>query len=470
MRRITFSFLLSIFLIPSIVIAQTRSHHCPEIVTTAIQLTGSMCEGIARNQVCYGHFNLDATSQMDDDQFFFDEVGDIINVNDLSSLEFSPMNEDDGEWGVAMMSLQANLPNTLPGQNVTFILFGDVILKNVTAQNQTEDGEIAPMQAFYLTTGIGDSRCVEAPPSGMLVQTPQGVGAVNFVLNGVEVVIGSTVFFQAEAPNQLIATTLEGAAMLKADDNQYPVLAGTRFGIQALPDGSSSIPLYNSPQAYSLSEMSTLPLGLLSHEINIHQPFDAYTLELLRAKIANGDALCGDFPFVQCESLPPALGGIQCVFPEAYENNTVPQILAENPICQASAFWTIDMLVVIPPRNNGNNNNGNANVNAPPNNNNNGNVNVNVPPDNNGNVNVNVPPDNNGNRNNNNCNGNGNGNNGNGNGNGNNGNGNGNGNNGNGNNGNGNGNGNNCNSNNNNGNGNNNNGNGNNNNDDYDDD
>ena len=37
-----------------------------------------------------------------------------------------------------------------------------------------------PMQAFYFTSGIGDAQCNEAPDSGMLIQTPQGVGLVNF--------------------------------------------------------------------------------------------------------------------------------------------------------------------------------------------------------------------------------------------------------------------------------------------------
>jgi len=34
------------------------------------------------------------------------------------------------EWGVSLMRLQAGLPDTLPGQNVTFLLFGDVAIQN----------------------------------------------------------------------------------------------------------------------------------------------------------------------------------------------------------------------------------------------------------------------------------------------------------------------------------------------------
>ena len=43
-----------------------------------------------------------------------------------------------GEWGVSLMQLQANLPDTLPGQNVTVLLFGDVTLQPALASNEIE--------------------------------------------------------------------------------------------------------------------------------------------------------------------------------------------------------------------------------------------------------------------------------------------------------------------------------------------
>ena len=104
----------------------------------------------------------------------------------------SELNEDAGVWGVAVMSLQADIPNTLPGQNVTFILFGDVMIENAASDEQT------PMQAFYLRTGIGDVACEEAPESGLLIQTPDGIDEVTFNVNGVDVQVGSTVLFQTE--------------------------------------------------------------------------------------------------------------------------------------------------------------------------------------------------------------------------------------------------------------------------------
>src|SRR5690606_20836366 len=47
-------------------------------------------------------------------------------------------------WGVALMQIQANLPDTLPGQNVTFLLFGDVTIEE-------EVGEQARVEAAVNT-------------------------------------------------------------------------------------------------------------------------------------------------------------------------------------------------------------------------------------------------------------------------------------------------------------------------------
>jgi hypothetical protein len=101
------------------------------------------------------------------------------------------------------MRLQANLPDTLPGQNVTVLLFGNV---------QFEVAESDPgVQAFYVQTGLGDAPCLEAPESGLLVQTPQGVREVVFQLNAVDVTLSSTAYFQAVPSSELVASVIEGS-------------------------------------------------------------------------------------------------------------------------------------------------------------------------------------------------------------------------------------------------------------------
>ena len=184
---LAFTFIL--WLGPALVLAQVNS--CPEIVSKALSAADTACKKTGRNQACYGNFNLQATGQAGTSDFSFNKVGDIVNIADVQTLKLSPMSVDKAQWGVALMKLQANIPDTLPGQNVTFLLFGDVEITN--AVNPSISGDRTPMQAFYLRTGAGDAQCDEAPESGLLVQTPKGVGEVAFNVNGVDVQMGSTV-------------------------------------------------------------------------------------------------------------------------------------------------------------------------------------------------------------------------------------------------------------------------------------
>src|SRR5262249_14818906 len=151
--------------------------------------------------------SLTAEPQPGVSNFKFERDGDIVDVNDISTLKLEPLDEAAGTWGLVLMQLQADIPDSLPGQNVTFLMFGDVELENAVSEDDTTH---TPMQAFYLKTGLSDSPCEEAPDSGLLVQTPEGIETVSFNVNGVDVEIGSTVLFQAQPDDEMIISPVEG--------------------------------------------------------------------------------------------------------------------------------------------------------------------------------------------------------------------------------------------------------------------
>jgi hypothetical protein len=103
---------------------------CPAIVTQALATVNSVCGDTARNQVCYGNILLSATPFENSVEFQFEQSGDLANIADIQRLQLSSMSLADETWGVALMRVQANLPDSLPGQNVTFLLFGDVQIEN----------------------------------------------------------------------------------------------------------------------------------------------------------------------------------------------------------------------------------------------------------------------------------------------------------------------------------------------------
>lgn len=308
-----FLFAVLMCVTPVLVLGQTNT--CPDLVAQALEAADAACKDTGRNQACYGNVAMAAEAQPGTEQFEFKNVGDIVNVASIQSLTLSPMIVEENKWGVALLKLQANLPETLPGQNVTFLLFGDVEITN--AVNTEIVTEQKPMQAFYLKTGAGDSQCAEAPESGMLVQTPEGVGEVSFNVNGVDVQMGSTVFFQSAPEEGMTVSTLEGAAYISAAEETQAILPGSwarvpvsrRLVPMRVMGGGSMIATLieasGKPEAPTSYEgqfdlMQALPLGILERPIEMATPLTQDEINAIQDHIKGGGALCGEGPMPDC--------------------------------------------------------------------------------------------------------------------------------------------------------------------------
>lgn len=103
---------------------------CPALVQEALDTTDTVCAVVDRNRVCYGNIMAEAQAQEGISPLTFETPGDQVEVADIHALQLSVMDLSADIWGVAIMKLQANLPDTLPGQNVTIVLFGDVQVTN----------------------------------------------------------------------------------------------------------------------------------------------------------------------------------------------------------------------------------------------------------------------------------------------------------------------------------------------------
>jgi uncharacterized protein YuzE len=347
-------------------VALAQDATCPTIVQDALAATDSACAGTGRNEACYGNISLDAQPQPGVSDFTFTKPGDLVNVAGVQTLTLSPLDQKDNTWGVALMKLQANLPDTLPGQNVTFLLFGDVEIKNAVTSNVEADstnggvtllvtvssmspmmksftdtnavpemlnagtkatadgyfpmaqmlhvtlddgragwvmeamvkvegdvktlpemdmnGEVAgaaaeaapqftPMQAFYFKSGTNDAPCEEAPDSGILIQTPEGAGKIDLVVNDAKVTLGSTGYFQAQAGGEMTVTVVEGEGTIAAQGKTVRVPAGTYTTLPVDADlKASGQPA--DPQPYDAGSLAALPIKHLPKTIAIAPAFE----------------------------------------------------------------------------------------------------------------------------------------------------------------------------------------------------
>lgn len=273
--------LLILCILPIAGHAQPDDDACPIIVQTALETVDRFCSDTQRNIACYGNLLIEATPRLDVVDFSFDQPGDIVDVVNVETLQLEHMDIVNQTWGIAVLKLQANLPDTLPGQNVTFLLFGDVTVTNAV---EAEDTTQTPMQAFYLSTGIGDRRCNEAPDSGVLIQTPEGVETVDFNINGVDVALGSTAFLQS-SDEYMDLYLLEHEATAGVDGATQIIPSGTFVRIPLDEDGLASGPP-GYPEPYDLDTLESLPTSHLPRSIEVPPPLTKAEIEEVLGRAA----------------------------------------------------------------------------------------------------------------------------------------------------------------------------------------
>ena len=235
---------------------------CDDLVTTALNKANQVCTALSRNQACYGNNLIDVELQANDTTSF-SKAGDIVNVDLIRKLTTAPLDTSKQVWGIAIMKIQANLPDTLPGQNVTFLLFGNAVLDNITPQ----------MSAVVLKTGVGGSTtCSNAPKSALLLQSPEGSQAT-MTINGATVSLGSTAYLTAEANAELTVATIEGSAVVSSANITRVVQPGAQVRIAL--GGSDGLQVQGSPsepEPFDVKVVSQAPLPLLERQVQLPQP------------------------------------------------------------------------------------------------------------------------------------------------------------------------------------------------------
>lgn len=352
-RKFLLTFVL--FVLGSILTFAQTDSVCSAIMDTAISNLNTNCDATGRNEACYGYPLLSVQPQPDVTPLDFDEIGDIEDIVKIQSLQLSGLDETADLYGMALLRLQANIPDTIPGTNVTIVLFGENSIESVeespmeipaiisangsvntratpsvngnlvtivpsgtevTANGRNEagdwirvtlpegetawiaafllrtDGEIndldvvedtevlATFQAVYLQTGITGQSCAELPNDGLLIQTPEGAGTVNFFINEVRVELGSTAYITAIANDVMTIYLLDGQADISAFGETIAIPEGALATVPLDNNGiASAAP--NLPEAYNDAALETLPLETLPEEIDIASP--ASDLRLTRA-------------------------------------------------------------------------------------------------------------------------------------------------------------------------------------------
>jgi hypothetical protein len=124
------SFMLMLLSVSITVTSAQGAAACTALVQQALQSVGNACGNLPRNSACYGYNRVDAAFSTPTTDDFFSTPADIAGLRELTAIRTSPLDEVEDRWGIALMNVQANVPGTLPGQAVTFMLLGDTEVQN----------------------------------------------------------------------------------------------------------------------------------------------------------------------------------------------------------------------------------------------------------------------------------------------------------------------------------------------------
>ncbi|MFQ3567804.1 MAG: hypothetical protein SNJ59_12490 [Aggregatilineales bacterium] len=177
---------------------------CSDMARRALTSIGAACDNLDRNSACYGFFNVLASFNQPVAPDFFSRPSERADLGAIASLRTAAFDMASNQWGVAVMRIQANIPETLPGQAVTLVLLGDAQIADAS-----DPATQTPMQAFTLSTGIGAPQCREVPPSTLTIQAPRGI-TVDLTVNGAEIRIGSTAVIHTTEDQRMVVSMLSG--------------------------------------------------------------------------------------------------------------------------------------------------------------------------------------------------------------------------------------------------------------------
>jgi hypothetical protein len=182
--------------------AANEASSCQAILTRALETLHNTCDKLNRNSACYGNNNIQAELTAAQS---FSTMGDKVPIQIIKTMTTSPLDESNGTWGLSLLKLQANLPDTMPGQNVTFLVYGNTSIQNVSGN----------MQTFYFSSGLGSPNCKEAPQDAIIVRSPNHT-EVSFNANGVQITIASTIVLRATRHQSMSVQLVEGHARVTA--------------------------------------------------------------------------------------------------------------------------------------------------------------------------------------------------------------------------------------------------------------
>lgn len=169
-----FALAISLFFAFAWQVALAQETACQAIVAGALQDLARHCAALERNSVCYGHQHIAVSFAAHAGAPGFSAPGQRAPLLSVQRIQSSGLQPENRHWGVAILHLQADLPQTRPGPGVLMLLAGAASLAQTIdqAHGQAQIDELgAPLSTAALqpTTRFSQAAAI-APIIGPLRQ------------------------------------------------------------------------------------------------------------------------------------------------------------------------------------------------------------------------------------------------------------------------------------------------------------
>jgi hypothetical protein len=155
---------------PSLIQAQQIGDEtCTALVKQALDAVGNSCTEMDRNNACYGYNLVSAQFAEETASENFSVPSDRTGLTNLTNIQTAALDAELETWGIAVMNVQANVPGSLPGQAVVFLLLGDVGVEN----------QVDPADAILPTEPTNVTAVVNANARSIPSTTGQIVGSIS---------------------------------------------------------------------------------------------------------------------------------------------------------------------------------------------------------------------------------------------------------------------------------------------------
>ncbi len=101
------------------------AQECTALIQQSFATLGEECSEMGGSSACFG-----SAASLDASGASFAEAGDTVSLSEFNTISTSGLNQDEGSFGLAALTVPANVPLSLSETGLRYVLVGDVTLEN----------------------------------------------------------------------------------------------------------------------------------------------------------------------------------------------------------------------------------------------------------------------------------------------------------------------------------------------------